>query len=139
MPNHVHFIVVNVGADLRVCPDCAGGLTGEHDGDKGEHMGSPLRVGGSSLPRIVQWFKTMTTNAYIDGVKSHGWSPFHKRLWQRNYYEHIVRSDADLAHIQQYIKSNPALWQQDALNPKPLPSMKNSTKSNASNPILTVK
>jgi len=109
MPNHVHFIAVNVGADLRVCPDRV--CPDDVGGKTGEHMGSPL-------PRVVQWFKTMTTNAYIDGVKSHHWPTFYKRLWQRNYYEHIVRNDADLAHIQQYIKSNPALWQQDALNPK---------------------
>ncbi len=60
----------------------------------------------------------MTTNAYIDGVKHHYWKPFYKRLWQRNYYEHIVRNEADLNRIQQYIKNNPALWQQDALHPK---------------------
>lgn len=38
---------------------------------------------------IVQWFKTMTTNASISGVKLHGWQPFNGKLWQRNYYEHI--------------------------------------------------
>ncbi len=96
MPNHIHFIVINE-------------KSGEHGNESGEHMGSPL-------PRVVQWFKTITTNAYIDGVKSHHWTPFCKRLWQRNYFEHIVRNDTDLANIQQYIQNNPALWQQDALN-----------------------
>jgi len=58
MPNHVHFIVVNVGADTQVCPY----KTGEHTGSMGEHTGSPLHG-------VVQWFKTMTTNEYIRGVK----------------------------------------------------------------------
>ncbi|MGB9856402.1 MAG: hypothetical protein ACPLKS_07705, partial [Caldisericum exile] len=77
MPNHIHFIIINVGADLRVCPDDMG----EHIGsplrvfpdDMGEHVGSPQRwetgehgnMGehvGSPLHKIVQWFKTMTTN-----------------------------------------------------------------------------
>ncbi|MBN1755888.1 hypothetical protein JW877_06700 [bacterium] len=51
MPNHVHFIVVNmgpvVGADLRVCPNKT-----DKPYKTGEHTGSPLHV-------VVQWFKTM--------------------------------------------------------------------------------
>src|SRR5438876_2594519 len=37
--------------------------------------------------RVVEWFKTMTTNEYIRHVKEDGWAPFQGRLWQRNYYE----------------------------------------------------
>jgi len=100
MPDHVHFVVrtgcaemraeTPVGANLCVRPQCAG-----------EHTGSPLRA-------IVAWFKTMTTNEYIRGVKQSGWAPFPGKLWQRNYYEHIVRNDADLARIRAYIRDNPA-------------------------------
>ena len=68
MPNHFHGIVANVGADRRVCPDRDSGS------DKGAHRGAPL-------PEIVQWFKTMTTNEYIRGVKQRGWIPFQGRLW----------------------------------------------------------
>ena len=105
MPDHVHFVVRTgcegpVGADLCVRPladaETPGG--GDH-GD--EHIGSPLRI-------IVAWFKTMTTNAYIRGVKHSGWAPFPDKLWQRNYYEHIVRDGADLARIRAYIRDNPA-------------------------------
>jgi hypothetical protein len=39
---------------------------------------------GPPLPRIVQWFKTMTTNEYIRDVKENGWMRFSGRLWQRN-------------------------------------------------------
>jgi len=49
MPDHFHGIITIVGADLRVCPE-----------QPGEHTGAPL-------PKIIQWFKTMTTNKYIHG------------------------------------------------------------------------
>jgi len=56
MPNHFHGIVViagvTVGADLRVGPN-----------SEGAHAGAPL-------PTIIQWFKTMTTNEYMRGVKT---------------------------------------------------------------------
>ncbi|WP_353685169.1 transposase [Thermodesulfovibrio sp. 3907-1M] len=68
MPNHIHFIIINVRVDLRVCPN-----------NIGEHTGSPLQ-------KIIQWFKTMTTNEYIRNVKNNGWKPFDGKLWQRNYY-----------------------------------------------------
>ena len=38
-------------------------------------------------------------------------------VWQRNYYEHIIRNDDDLARIRQYILDNPAKWAEDAENP----------------------
>ncbi|GAB4212958.1 MAG: transposase [Roseiflexaceae bacterium] len=65
---------------------------------------------GASLGQIVAWFKTMTTNVYIWGVREQGWPPFVGRLWQRNYYEHIIRHDDDLARVQTYIEGNPARW-----------------------------
>jgi REP element-mobilizing transposase RayT len=113
MPNHFHTIIVNVGspaavgADLRVCPD----ILGECEHTLGEHTGSPLHA-------IVQWFKTMTTNEYIRGVKTLGWQPFNKRVWQRNYYEHIIRDHNDYARIAGYIADNPANWANDDLYDK---------------------
>ena len=87
MPNQIHGIITLVGADLcvcppvlRVCPDDDQSNTGKHMGlpqqthetgvytdegaytDEGTHMGVPL-------PRVVEWFKTITTNEYIRGVK----------------------------------------------------------------------
>jgi REP element-mobilizing transposase RayT len=35
------------------------------------------------------------------------------RLWQRNFYEHIIRNDSDLNRIRQYITNNPANWEND--------------------------
>jgi len=70
-----------------------------------------------SLPRIVQWFKTMTTNDYLHGAKHHGLPPSRNRLWQRNYYEHMIRNDRDLDRIRNYISANPSRWAQDNENP----------------------
>jgi REP element-mobilizing transposase RayT len=107
MPNHIHGIVViksTVGADLRVCP------SDNNDDNEGEHTGSPLRP---SLSRIIQWLKTMTTNEYIDGVRNNGWTPFDHRLWQRNYYEHIIRNATSHRQIVDYIANNPNQWAND--------------------------
>ena len=40
-----------------------------------------------------------------------------KKLWQRNYYEHIIRDDDDLNRILEYIATNPLKWELDSLHP----------------------
>ncbi len=55
----------------------------------------------------------MTTNEYIRAVKNLGWKPFDGKLWQRNYYEHIIRDEKSYHIIANYIKNNPAKWQVD--------------------------
>ena len=136
MPNHIHFIIENigssVGANLCVRPNenlrpnetvrsdnninvernnvqgkCVK-IEGEHDKIEGEHAGSPLRG-------VIQWFKTMTTNEYIRGVKKLGWEPFDGKLWQRNYYEHIIRNENSYMLISEYINNNPGNWIDDKL------------------------
>ncbi len=69
-----------------------------------------------SLPDVVHRFKTMTTKRYVDGVKTAGWTPFPSRLWQRNYYEHIIRDDESLNRIREYIVNNPMQWALDLEN-----------------------
>jgi len=59
----------------------------------------------------------MATNEYIRGVKSGNFKPFKKRLWQRNYYEHVIRDEDDLNEIRQYIIDNPLNWATDEENP----------------------
>lgn len=108
MPNHLHRILF-----------IGGQLESDRPG-KGGHAGPPLQQDVSenpSLGTIVQWFKTMTTNDYIRGVKNNGWPPFRKRLWQRHYYDHVIRNDRALANIRAYITNNPAQWDEDAENP----------------------
>jgi len=78
-----HRANTHVGADHRVCPD------------EGNRIGLPLRT-RPTMGRIVQWFKTMTTNDHIKAVRMNNVEPFPGKLWQRNYYEHIIRNEADL-------------------------------------------
>lgn len=66
-----------------------------------------------SLSDVVQRFKSLTTRRYADHVKQDGWEPFPGRLWQRNYYEHIIRNERALNAIRAYITGNPANWSQD--------------------------
>jgi putative transposase len=120
----------DVGADLRVCPDSMGAHTGaplqrvRPDSTGAPDVGADLRVcpdsmgahTGAPLPTIVQWFKTMTTNEYIRMVKHAGWTPFQGRLWQRNYYEHIIRNERALERIRDYILTNPLHWHLDREN-----------------------
>jgi REP element-mobilizing transposase RayT len=106
MPNHFHGIVAIVGAALRGRPNL----------DHSIPEGQPHRV-APSLGDILNWFKTMTTNDYIQGVKNHQWHPFPGKLWQRNYYEHIIRNEDDLEAIREYIINNPIRWADDEENP----------------------
>ena len=105
MPNHIHAIIMIVGAT-----PC-----GRPDSDKGQARGpAPTEL---SLSDVVHRFKTMTTKRYTDGVKQKDWPPFRGRLWQRNYYEHVIRDDASLNLIRQYIMDNPSHWAEDEENP----------------------
>jgi REP element-mobilizing transposase RayT len=130
MPNHFHGIIIIggiVGGDLRVSPQPEGadgnrvggdlrvspGLT---DGEKGEHAGSPQQKPDAPLSQMIQWFKTMTTNEYIHGVKEMGWPRFDGKLWQRDYYEHIIRNADEANRIHHYIESNPVNWAEDEEN-----------------------
>jgi putative transposase len=107
MPNHVHGIIVlvgagPVGAGPRACPD----------------SGRPQGVAPTmSLADVVHRFKSLTTTRYRRGVLQDGWQPFAGRLWQRNYYEHIIRDEEELGRIRQYIIDNPARWEDDIENP----------------------
>ncbi len=49
----------------------------------------------------------MTTNEYIKNVTRFNWKRFDGKLWQRNYYEHVVRNENALIRIREYIKNNP--------------------------------
>jgi REP element-mobilizing transposase RayT len=55
----------------------------------------------------------MTTNEYIRGVKSGKFPPFEKRIWQRNYHEHIIRNEKSYELIYNYIQHNPEKWEED--------------------------
>ncbi len=142
MPNHIHGIIIihPVGADLCVRPEnscvhpenlcirpenlCVRPKWNARPGDagvrtdaRGAHTGAGGAHTGAPLPEIVRWLKTMTTNEYIRRVKNDGWTLFRKRLWQRNYYDHIIRNDESLNRIRRYIVENPLRWHLDRENP----------------------
>ncbi len=71
---------------------------------------SPRGTLPGTLGRIMQAFLSLTTCAYIDGVRHHGWRPFPIRLWQRNYHDYVARNEQDYHRIQVYIRANPARW-----------------------------
>jgi len=68
-----------------------------------------------SLFDVVRWFKSLTTAKYRHGVRDEDWTPFPGRLWQRNYYEHIIRNERSLEATRAYIYNNPANWSEDKL------------------------
>ncbi len=117
MPNHVHgIIILDRRGESCIRPD----NRGDHK-TQGDHKDRPYGTTPDSLGRIIQAFKSLTTNVYIRGVNDHGWPPFPGRLWQRNYYERIVRDEDELAGIRTYIRDNPGRWDEDAENPAKLP------------------
>lgn len=106
MPNHFHGIVfivdANVGAGPRACPK-----------NDRQPQGVAPTTKSLSLPDVVHRFKTMTTKRYTDSVKQLDWKRFPDKLWQRNYYEHIIRNEAELNSIREYIINNPLNWHLD--------------------------
>ncbi len=102
MPNHVHGIVV-IGEP---------GLIHE-----GAHEGRPYRrpdgcghPPASALGDVVGGFKSTSTVVYGSGVRAFGWRRFRRRLWQRNYYERIIRDADSMNRVRSYIRDNPARW-----------------------------
>lgn len=109
MPNHFHCIVEMVetkpvGATLVVDPNKNGHPQGDAPTENIPTVGD-----------IVGAFKSITTVNYISSVKDNDWKPFHNKLWQRNYYEHIIRNEQAYQNISQYIISNPKNWDNDTL------------------------
>jgi len=75
---------------------------------KGQPQGIAPTVGD-----VVGAFKSLSTNDYIRNVKQNNWQPFNKKIWQRNYYEHIIRNEKSYDQISEYIQTNLLKWQDD--------------------------
>jgi REP element-mobilizing transposase RayT len=74
---------------------------------------APTRVAPTTVGDVVGAFKSLTTHDYIQNIKKNDWQPFNKKLWQRNYYEHIIRDEKSYDQISEYIQTNPLKWQDD--------------------------
>jgi putative transposase len=100
MPNHVHGIVI-VGAGSHARPP-----TG--------HGGRPQ--GGAptlSLPDVIHRFKSLTTRRSVAGGPRQGTTAAQRPLWQRSFYDRVIRNDRELNAIREYIQANPANWEKD--------------------------
>jgi len=103
MPNHVHGVIVIVGAGLPR-PYIASGAETKTGAET-----APLRA---TLGRMVAYFKYQSTK-HINIMRG---TPG-MQVWQRNYYEHIIRNDDSLNRIREYIVNNPLQWALDRENP----------------------
>lgn len=98
MPNHIHGILSIVGIDV------------------GAKNFSPLQPGqrpcgtSKTIGSVVRGFKIGVTKWMRQNTP-------HQNVWQRNYFEHIIRDDRELNQIRQYILDNPNKWDLDRNNP----------------------
>jgi REP element-mobilizing transposase RayT len=123
MPNHIHTIIEIVGNHVGVP------LVGTRDMDNqiqsntlntNNHQGQPQGIAptykNKTIGDVIGVFKSITTNRYIQMVKENIVPPFEKRIWQRNYWDHIIRNENDYNKITEYIVNNPLTWADDTLN-----------------------
>ena len=96
MPNHMHSIIVIVKSNV--------GATGRSP--------LPKRPTPKSIGAIVAGFKSATTRR-INDLRGTPYAP----VWQRNYYEHVIRNEDDLSEIREYIVNNPLKWDLNSENP----------------------
>lgn len=97
MPNHLDGIIVitESGRGVSHTPS--------------EKFHSPSQ----SLGAIIRGFKAATTKR-INEVRQTPGAP----VWQRNYYEHVIRNESELARIRKYVVNNPLQWALDRENPE---------------------
>lgn len=136
MPNHFHAILEIVGATLVVAQNDDNApvrvpLVGTPNDDNAQNdddtqKGQPQGIAPTIAPTdtvknktvgdMVGAFQSIVTVEYIRGVKTLGWEPFNGKLWQRNYWEHIIRNEIAYNRIGEYIINNPSNWDNDTLN-----------------------
>jgi len=108
MPNHVHGIIMiegNVGVqNLEPLQKSLREPTHEPPENKFQHI-IPNSIGS-----IVRGFKIGVTKWFRQNTQVHV-------VWQRNFYEHIIRNDVSLNRIREYIMYNPIRWAADRDNP----------------------
>lgn len=120
MPNHLHGIIeinkpIAVGADLVSAPTlhALSIKLGQTQGLSLQSLPSQQNIG--LLSKVIQGFKSKSTVDYIRIIKSKNITGFTK-IWQRSFYDRIIRNDAELNRIREYILSNPAMWERDRNN-----------------------
>jgi putative transposase len=116
MPDHVHGILLFVGAGLvPALPDQRDlqNIADQLDGSdvttelNGRATTRVAPTGNPILGNVIGAFKSITTVRYIRGVQEQSWLPFEKRLWQRSYWDRVIRDDRELEETRSYILENP--------------------------------
>ena len=102
MPNHVHGI-------LGIVDDS---IVGETHASPAYPLSLPYGPKRKSIGAITGSFKSSATRR-INQVRNMPGVP----VWQRNYYEHVIRDESELNQMRQYIQDNPVRWQEDDDNP----------------------
>jgi len=105
MPNHVHGILQIVEMDENNVGAHSDVPLQYNVSEKTEQFGKSTR---NSIPTIIKLFKSTTTKQINQIRKISGIS-----IWQRNYYERIIRDEPELNRIRKYIIENPFKWQED--------------------------
>jgi putative transposase len=100
MPNHIHFVLLIENPIPRGLPKGPSTLRGFHE----------TQIG--SMPIIVRNFKAAVTSRIRKTANL-----LDAKIWQRGFYEHVIRNEKDLTRIREYIQNNPLLWHLDAENP----------------------
>ena len=113
MSNHVHGILM-LGQSIEECNESTRDAlcqSGESNSASATTRAAP------TLADVIGAFKSVTTVEYTRGVRIHQWPKFPARLWQRNYYEHVIRNEHELDVAREYISNNPLKWALDRENP----------------------
>ena len=66
-----------------------------------------------TISELLRRLKTITTKLYVDGMKKGLFLPFDKNVWQKSFYDHIIRYETEYQKIWQYIDENPMKWTED--------------------------
>ncbi len=111
MPNHIHIILVLVGAGPRACPQNNINTKPQNNNPNPTISAQKIVIGSTrgSTPTVGEYVKRLKTITSRD-----------RKLWQRNYYEHIIRDNGDLHRIREYIINNSLNWQNDKLYVSPV-------------------
>ena len=117
MPNHMHGIILlnNVGARFTPAQNSSieqNNVTNANVTlvEKGAGV-NPAHTTNATVGDIVGAYKSLVANGCLDIFKTKNKTM--GKLWQRNYYEHIIRNEQSYQTISEYIINNPAKWKDD--------------------------
>ncbi len=98
MPNHVHGVII---------------ILDKEQNNSKNPVGAGLKPAPTvGLPEIVRALKTFSARRINEQQRSPG-----RSIWQRGYYDHIIRDEEGIEKITEYIRCNPIRWAEDRNNP----------------------